>query len=57
MPALDKAGGRVANEAGNGDLVKALEAARAALAPAIVSLGLRIPQKAKRGRKRKGEGA
>jgi hypothetical protein len=33
--------------------VKALEAARAALAPAIVSLGLRLPAQAKRGGRRK----
>lgn len=44
-------------EAGNRDLVHALEAARAALAPAIVSLGLRIPEKAGRGSRRKGEAA
>src|SRR5262245_32611049 len=36
--ALDKAG-RAAQEAGNGEVVKALDAARAALAPAIVGLG------------------
>jgi len=54
--ALDKAA-RVASEAGNGDLAKAVDAARAALAPGIVGLGLRIPEKAKRGRKRKGEAA
>ncbi len=54
--ALDKAG-RVAAEAGNRDLVQAVEAARAALAPGIVGLGLRVPEKAKRGRKRKAEQA
>ena len=54
--ALDKAG-RVAAEAGNRDLVQAIDAARAALAPGIVGLGLRVPEKAKRGRKRKGEAA
>ncbi len=53
---IEKAG-RVANEAGNEDLVKALDAARAALAPAIVSLGIRIPEKAKRGRRKKVEAA
>ncbi len=54
--AIDKAG-RVAAEAGNGDLVKALEAARAALAPAVVGMGLRLPEKTRRGRRRKGEAA
>jgi hypothetical protein len=54
--AIDKAG-RAATEAGNQEVAAALEAARAALAPAIVGLGLRIPEKAKRGRKRKGEAA
>lgn len=56
MRAIDKAG-RVAAEAGNGELVKALDAARAALAPAIVGLGLRLPEKTQRGRRRKGEAA
>ena len=54
--AIEKAG-RVAQDAGNADLVKALEAARAALAPAIVGLGIRIPEKAKRGRRKKSEAA
>ncbi len=53
---LDKAV-RVASEAGNGELVKALEAARAALAPAVVGLGLRLPAQARRGRRRKSEQA
>ena len=44
--ALDKAG-RVAIEAGNQEVASALEAARAALAPMIVSLGIRIPEKAR----------
>lgn len=56
LRALDKAH-RVADEVGNGELAKAVDSARAALAPAIVGLGLRIPEKAKRGRKRKGEAA
>ncbi len=54
--ALDKAA-RVAVETGNKEMVGAVDSARAALAPAIVGLGLRIPEKAKRGRKRKGEAA
>jgi hypothetical protein len=54
--ALDKAG-RAATETGNKEIVAALDSARAALAPAIVGLGLRIPEKTKRGRKRKGEAA
>ena len=54
--AIDKAG-RVATEAGNQGVASALEAARAALAPAIVGLGLRIPEKAKRGRRKKTEAA
>jgi hypothetical protein len=49
--ALDKAG-RVAVEAGNGDVARALDAARAALAPAAVGLGLRVPE-TKSDRKRK----
>ena len=40
--AIERAG-RVANEAENGELVKALEAARAALAPAIVGAGYPDP--------------
>ena len=48
---------RVAAEAANDELIKVLDAARSTLAPAIVGLGLRIPEKAKRGRKRKGEAA
>lgn len=54
--ALDKAG-RVASEAGNRDLAQAIDTARAALAPGIVALGIRVPEKGKRGRKRKGEAA
>lgn len=54
--ALDKAA-RVAADAGNKEVMSALEGARAALAPAIVGLGLRIPEKAKRGRRKKGEAA
>jgi len=54
--ALDKAA-RAAVEAGNKDVTTAIDAARAALAPGIVSLGLRVPEKARRGRKRKGEAA
>jgi len=54
--AIEKAG-RVANEAGNGELAQALEAARAALAPVIVGLGLRLPEKARRGRRKKTEAA
>ncbi len=50
--AIDKAT-RVATEAGSKELVSALEAARAVLAPAVVSLGLRIPEQAKRVRRRK----
>ena len=46
--AVEKAG-RVAGEVGNGELAKALDAAQAALAPAIVSVGLRLPEKARRG--------
>ncbi len=49
--AIDKAG-RVAGEAGNAEVAKAVDAARAALAPAVVGLGLRVPE-AKGGRKRK----
>ena len=54
--AIDKAT-RVAGEAGNRDIVSALESARAALAPGIVGMGLRIPEAKKRGRRRKGEAA
>src|SRR5258708_5257883 len=53
LRALDKEH-RVADEVGNGELAAAVDSARAALAPAIVGLGLRIPERAKRGRKRKG---
>ena len=56
VKAVDKAT-RVATEAGNHELVQVLESARAALAPAIVGMGLRLPAKASRGRKRKGEAA
>jgi len=55
--ALDKAG-RVAVEAGNKDVAAAIESARAALAPAILGLGIRIAEKVRRGgRRRKGEAA
>jgi len=50
--AIEKAG-RVASETGNKEIVAALDSARAALAPAIVSLGIRIPEKARRGRRKK----
>ena len=56
VKAIDKAT-RVATEPRHRELVQALEAARAALAPSIVSLGLRIPEKTKRARKRKGQAA
>jgi hypothetical protein len=54
--ALDKAH-RVAGEAGNKEIAAAVDSARAALAPAIVGLGLRLPEKVRKGRKRKGEAA
>ena len=56
MRAIEKVA-RVAAEAGNKEVGAALEAAHAALAPAIVGLGLRIPEKAQRGRRKKGEAA
>jgi len=55
--ALDKAA-RVAVEAGNKEMAAAVDSSRAALAPAIVALGIRLPDaKAKQGRKRKTEAA
>ncbi len=54
--AVDRAA-RVATEAGNAEIAKALEAARATLAPAVVQLGLRVPAAQKGGRRRKGEAA
>ena len=50
--AIDKAG-RVATEAGNNDLVRALESSRAGLSEQLVALGVRLPDR-KAGRRRKG---
>lgn len=47
----------MAGEAGNGEIVKAPDAGRAAPAPAIRALGLRLPEKIRRGRRRKVEAA
>jgi hypothetical protein len=54
--ALGKAG-RVAQEVGNKDTATAIEASRAALAPAIVGLGIRISEMAIRARRKRGEAA
>lgn len=50
--AIDKAAA-VAGEAQNQELGAALESARAALAPAIVGMGLRMPEAKRRARKRR----
>src|SRR5262245_34643634 len=57
VKAVDKALA-VASEAGNEELVHALEAARAPMSEQVVAMGIRLPDpKAKRGRRRKGEAA
>jgi N-methylhydantoinase B/oxoprolinase/acetone carboxylase alpha subunit len=49
---------RVAADEQNGEMVRALEAARAPLAEHMIQMGVRLPDpKARRGRKRKAVGA
>jgi len=55
--AVDKAT-RVATEVGNDEVVSALDSARAALAPALIGLGLRMPEpRAPKKRRGKGQAA